>query len=379
MSDLPEAFDALEELAASHGEQLCPLRAEKLHAVVKAALSANGGEVVAWQFYQDGKWYFGDDTIKDHRANTEAAGFPIRELFTTPPSFAVPEGWSVRQVEDQGNAGFIVGSPRVNGVRTNTSVWRDDEDPAHQLLAHMLAGDILQVTAYDHSIPVTATSSDDEQPVIDPDGLPSGLAAEAAKHLTNWLNMDLCECEGGHTCGATEVRRCRDQLLKAADAPSPDHTADAGKVVASNWKSAKNGQCWPHIGGKYLIKLNGVLQHEIYEFDQGDDGMGGGEYFWAREDLDEAVPFNPEKDEWLSIDEAGTATPSMPENAKARAILDSVNHAKANSAVNRGLGTVSESLVLKYALAMVGDVSGVLDIRGELERRLRTAGDEGEE
>jgi len=153
--------------------------------------------------------------------------------------------------------------------------------------------------------------------------------------------------------------------------PPPDHIADAGKVVASNWKTAKNGQCWPHIGGKYLIKLNGVLQHEICEFNQGDDGMGGGEYFWDREDPDEAAPFNPEKDEWLPIDEAGHATPSVPENAKARAILDSVNHAKANSAVNRGLGTVSESLVLKYALAMTGEASGVLDIRGELERRLR--------
>jgi len=59
--------------------------------IIRAALSANGGEVVTWQFYQDGKWWNGDDRIKDHRANTEAAGIPIRELFTPPPPVAVPE------------------------------------------------------------------------------------------------------------------------------------------------------------------------------------------------------------------------------------------------------------------------------------------------
>ena len=33
---------------------------------------------VSWQFYQDGKWWNGDDRIKDHRKNTEAAGIPVR-------------------------------------------------------------------------------------------------------------------------------------------------------------------------------------------------------------------------------------------------------------------------------------------------------------
>ncbi|MFT0140726.1 hypothetical protein ACEK07_45875 [Alcanivoracaceae bacterium MT1] len=82
--------------------------------------------------------------------------------------------------------------------------------------------DIPQVTAYDHSIPVTVTSSDDEQPVSDPDGLELGLAAEAAKHLTSWLDMDLCDCEDVCRCGRTHVRACRDRLLEAAAAPAPD-------------------------------------------------------------------------------------------------------------------------------------------------------------
>lgn len=150
-------------------------------------------------------------------------------------------------------------------------------------------------------------------------------------------------------------------------APSPDHIPDAGKVVASSWKSAKTGQHWPHIGGKYLIKLNGVLQHEIYEFDQGDDGMGSGEYFWDREDLDEAAPFNPEKDEWLPIDEAGTATPSVPENeVKAQALDDAAalllelsDNADENECPEQGEGMRDAAQELL-----------------QMSARLRTAGDE---
>lgn len=50
----------------------------------------------------------------------------------------VAAGWKVSEIVDDGVTGFIIGTPRVNGVRTNTSVWVDDEDPAHKLLATML-------------------------------------------------------------------------------------------------------------------------------------------------------------------------------------------------------------------------------------------------
>lgn len=40
------------------------------------------GEVVGWQFYQQSKWWNGDDRIKDHRKNTEAAGIPTRDVYT---------------------------------------------------------------------------------------------------------------------------------------------------------------------------------------------------------------------------------------------------------------------------------------------------------
>lgn len=38
-------------------------------------------EPVGWQFYQQGRWWNGDDRIKDHRKNTEEAGIPTRDVF----------------------------------------------------------------------------------------------------------------------------------------------------------------------------------------------------------------------------------------------------------------------------------------------------------
>jgi hypothetical protein len=57
-----------------------------------AVQHAGQGEAVGWQFLQDGKWHFGCDNVKDHRKNTEAAGFPVRDVFSAPQP-AVPDGW----------------------------------------------------------------------------------------------------------------------------------------------------------------------------------------------------------------------------------------------------------------------------------------------
>lgn len=95
-------------------------------------------------------------------------------------------------------------------------------------------------------------------------------------------------------------------------------------AVPEGWRTAKDGGHWPHIGGKYLIKLNGVLQHEIYEFDQADDGCGGGEYFWDRDDLDESAPFDPENDSWLPIDQAGVTTSAVPDATAAEELASAL-------------------------------------------------------
>lgn len=161
----------------------------------------------------------------------------------------------------------------------------------------------------------------------------------------------------------------RFKLMHAMDAltatPSPEHIADAGNVVQRD-----------------LAAIAVFIDEwaDDYEFDTGGEGV----YQPSEQEkhlIADAMHGLLDQEEFQRLIApelfSPPATPSVLENAQARAILDAVNHAKANSAVNRGLGTVSESLVLKYALAMVGEVSGVLDIRGELERRLRTAGEGG--
>ena len=59
---------------------------------------------VSWQFYQDGKWWNGDDRIKDHRKNTEAAGIPVRDLYAAPIAQTEQqpvEQWQVRYLPGQ--------------------------------------------------------------------------------------------------------------------------------------------------------------------------------------------------------------------------------------------------------------------------------------
>ena len=51
----------------------------------------------------------------------------------------VPAGWKVDRRELDGAVCFTIGTPRKNGVRTNTSVFESDHDPAHLLLWHLLA------------------------------------------------------------------------------------------------------------------------------------------------------------------------------------------------------------------------------------------------
>lgn len=55
------------------------------------------GEPVAWQFYQDGKWWNGQET-NNHLANTEEAGYPVRDLYPEPWASALPDVDSLAQI-----------------------------------------------------------------------------------------------------------------------------------------------------------------------------------------------------------------------------------------------------------------------------------------
>jgi hypothetical protein len=94
MSDaISKAIGALENLFWSSRANMTSSDYWKYRESLKTiseALQAMRGEAVGWQFLQDGKWHFGCDNLKDHRKNTEAAGFPVRDVFSAPQP-AVPK------------------------------------------------------------------------------------------------------------------------------------------------------------------------------------------------------------------------------------------------------------------------------------------------
>jgi hypothetical protein len=81
--------------------------------------------------------------------------------------------------------------------------------------------------------------------------------------------------------------------------------AEGGRALVED---ARDGELWPIIGHLYLVKIGGVLQHEVYMFDQGDCEPGGSAPpFWSREGLDDCPVFDPATDQWVALDAIDSA------------------------------------------------------------------------
>lgn len=52
----------------------------------RTLLAQPASEAVGWQFFENGKWWNGSETIRSHRRNTEAAGYPVRDVYAHPPA-----------------------------------------------------------------------------------------------------------------------------------------------------------------------------------------------------------------------------------------------------------------------------------------------------
>ncbi|NGR09343.1 DUF2283 domain-containing protein [bacterium SGD-2] len=73
------------------------------------------------------------------------------------------------------------------------------------------------------------------------------LMREAAMHLTNWLDMVECDCEGpGHQCGRTQVKSCRDRLLAAAPQPAEPVKSTCKKCNGTGVESTRFHGVWPN-------------------------------------------------------------------------------------------------------------------------------------
>lgn len=185
-----------------------------------------------------------------------------------------------------------------------------------------------------------------------------------------------CGCErtirrGTGAAGLNAVRTIhylRDQLRQSRHVPTANTSegcvkesaereherAQAAEPVAL--MTSKDGGPWPTIGEKYIVRLGGVLQHEIYEFDQGDDGIGGGEHFWSRDDIDECPAFDPERDEWLQLSALDRATPARPavteeqRRAAGIAVLNHLNGSESGVTLSGKTITRIVDIALKAAL-----------------------------
>ena len=228
------AVSSIEETMAigKFGAQKSAQIQEIIVDTIRAALSHAEGEAVDREGLADDLYLAGYSAARKERdydpRGCDQWQAVVDAISAHPaPQAAVPEGWLIRRVDDR----ITVQHPDIGGYCA--SMDEDDRSSIAPVILYHLADAMLAAAltapAGEHlhgDGPISGkpwySVYQPEQPVSDPDGLPSRLAASAAKHLSNWLNMDLCECEGGHTCGVTEVRRCRDQLLKAANAPAPD-------------------------------------------------------------------------------------------------------------------------------------------------------------
>ncbi len=96
-------------------------------------------EPVAWQFYQDGKWWNGDDRIKDHRKNTENSGYKTRELYSEQPEPAADhtqceecKGWGYHENHHEGG-GTECGECGGSG-NASVAVFMPDVDELAQII-----------------------------------------------------------------------------------------------------------------------------------------------------------------------------------------------------------------------------------------------------
>ena len=101
--------------------ELC--KKELLRTLITAIQSAAQGwklVPVGWQFYEDGKWWNGDDRNKDHRKNTEEARYPIRDVYAVEQQSAQPDARD---------------AARYRWLRDND--WRNDEKMEPVIRLHL--------------------------------------------------------------------------------------------------------------------------------------------------------------------------------------------------------------------------------------------------
>lgn len=210
------------------------------------------GEPVAWQFYQDGKWHNGNDSIADHRKNTESAGMPTRDLYAGAPpaqSAVPPEREMLQRIVDE--LSIMDDSEGVAGFHLNGDVspWDEGElprlrDEAHHLLSDAPSAGEAQHYPDDLGITRTPRELSERCAELARRLVRQGDGREAwwdaidttlrSYHCSETLTddgdgLDLCDalCAPGATDASTglrEIELLRDELIMAVEnAMGDDH------------------------------------------------------------------------------------------------------------------------------------------------------------
>jgi hypothetical protein len=78
------------------------------------------------------------------------------------------------------------------------------------------------------------------------------------------------------------------------DAPHTTENSAWNLVTHENWNI-------PRIGQRVILCIDGVVQHDSFTLDQADGELGGGYYFWDRDDMnDDECPEVKAGDMWMA-------------------------------------------------------------------------------
>ncbi|OVE45543.1 hypothetical protein, partial [Chromobacterium violaceum] len=166
-------------------------------AAEQSPATEQSGEAVAWQFYDQGRWHNGNDQVKDHRKNTEAAGIPTRDLYSRP-----------QPAQEPVNQQLLAALKECDEAMAYMSEY---DIPA------TLPGRVKEAIAAADAAPATGKKCLQVQAV------PDGLAAKATR-LADWCDENRNAVSGSQRNKLKEISDClralRALLTAAPQTPS---------------------------------------------------------------------------------------------------------------------------------------------------------------
>jgi len=180
----------------------------KLAASIDTALSQQAEPAPAQAEQQPFGWVT-EDYLTDKSATTydqvvadrwRAKGWPVREIYAAPIAQTAPQGTTSDTL-----------------IKSAKALLALDEKGS--LAPHGIGGLAREV------IEKLIARVEQTAPQPEPSGLslPRTRLERIERRLTDWLELNCCECESGHSCGRNEVTADRDAIRAALSAQGESH------------------------------------------------------------------------------------------------------------------------------------------------------------